>query len=245
MSPPPAATTHRCGDGCAATWSCPACTSPREYGGAGGTLVEAAIVFEELGRALTPVPLAATTFAIEAVLRMGDEEQRRRLLPGLLSGERIGAFAAAGPDAADTAAATVLADTVDGRTVLTGECVAGAARLTSPTCSSCPRAADGAVTSTWWPPMLPGSRSCACRRSTAPGPSPRLQLRQGTGRGTGRRLPDEFDRVLDVARVLLAAEMLGGAEACLAHGGRLRLQPTGSSIGRSARFRRSSTRAPR
>ncbi len=50
---------------------------PLEYGGAGGTLVETAIVFSELGRALTPVPLAATTFAIEAVLRAGDEEQRR------------------------------------------------------------------------------------------------------------------------------------------------------------------------
>ncbi len=44
---------------------------PPEYGGAGATLVETAIVFAELGRALTPVPLAATIFAIEAVLRDG------------------------------------------------------------------------------------------------------------------------------------------------------------------------------
>ncbi len=57
---------------------------PPEYGGAGGTLVESAIVFAELGRALTPVPLAATTFAIEAVFSTGDEEQRRRMLKGML-----------------------------------------------------------------------------------------------------------------------------------------------------------------
>ena len=37
---------------------------PEQYAGAGGSLVEAAIVFEELGRALTPVPMAATVFAI-------------------------------------------------------------------------------------------------------------------------------------------------------------------------------------
>ena len=83
---------------------------PLEYGGAGGTLVETAIVFSELGRALTPVPLAATTFAIEAVFRTGDEEQRRRLLKGMLCGEQVGALAVAGPDDTDPSTARVRAD---------------------------------------------------------------------------------------------------------------------------------------
>src|SRR5829696_560192 len=77
---------------------------PQEYGGAGGTLVETAIVFSELGRALTPVPLAATAFAIEAVLHAGDEEQRCRLLKGLMCGEQIGAFAVTAPDDTDPSA---------------------------------------------------------------------------------------------------------------------------------------------
>src|SRR5215218_9361948 len=97
----------------------PGLHAPEEYGGAGATLVETAIVFEEAGRALAPVPLASTTLAIEAVLRMGDDEQRSRLLPGLLSGDRIGSLALSGPSGA---AATVRADRDDDRTVLDGEC---------------------------------------------------------------------------------------------------------------------------
>lgn len=59
----------------------PALHVPPEHGGLGATLVETAIAFAELGRALTPIPFAATVFAIEAILRMGDDEQRKRL-PG-------------------------------------------------------------------------------------------------------------------------------------------------------------------
>ena len=66
---------------------------PVEYGGVGATLVESSIAFEELGRALTPTPLATHMFAVNAILVAGDEEQRHRLLPGLLGGARIAAFA--------------------------------------------------------------------------------------------------------------------------------------------------------
>ncbi len=90
------------------------------YGGTGGSLVVSAVAFEELGRALTPAPVLSTTLAVEAVLRMGDEEQRSRLLPDLLSGRRIGSLAAACPSS--THAPTVLAEGVGGGTVLTGEC---------------------------------------------------------------------------------------------------------------------------
>src|SRR5690242_12228355 len=93
----------------------PALHVPSEYGGAGATLVETAIAFEELGRALTPVPFAATTFAIEAILRTGDEEQCKSLLAGLLSGEQIAALAASGSH--DASKASVRAEQHDGRTV--------------------------------------------------------------------------------------------------------------------------------
>ncbi len=84
--------------------------------------MESAIAFGALGRALAPVPFAATTFAIEAILRLGDDEQRKNLLPGLLSGERIAAFAITGYEVADAGAATVRRQRRDGRTTLTGEC---------------------------------------------------------------------------------------------------------------------------
>ena len=131
---------------------------PLEYGGAGATLLETAIVFSELGRALTPVPLAATAFAIEAVLRTGDEEQRTRLLKGLLCGEQIGAFAVA-----------VLATVIRprrrcGRTVTaaapswTGAC-GPVLHGHVPTCSSCLRWPTVRSSSTLWRPTIPGSPS--------------------------------------------------------------------------------------
>src|SRR6186997_2973524 len=45
---------------------------PEELGGAGGELADAAVVLEELGRALTPTPLLGTTLA-ELALLAADE----------------------------------------------------------------------------------------------------------------------------------------------------------------------------
>jgi alkylation response protein AidB-like acyl-CoA dehydrogenase len=188
---------------------------PLEYGGAGGTLVETAIVFAELGRALTPVPLAATTFAIEAVLRAGDDEQRRRLLKGLLCGEQIGAFAVAAPDDTDPSAAPVRAHRHGGGTVLTGSCgpvlhghVADLFIV--------PAVADGTVGLHVVAADAPGVEVVRLPSFDITRPVSRLQLAQAPAEALAAGSSEELDRVLDVARVLLAAEMLGGAEACLA-----------------------------
>ncbi len=187
---------------------------PLEYGGAGGTLVETAIAFSELGRALTPVPLATTIFAIEAVLRAGDEEQRMRLLKGLLCGEQIGAFAVAGPGDCDPSAASVRAHCHDGGTVLTGAC--------SPVLHGhvadlfiVPAAADGAVALHVVAADAPGVTVVSLPSFDITRPVARLELAQAPAETLAASSADEIDRVLDVARVLLAAEMLGGAEACL------------------------------
>ena len=47
-------------------------------------------------------------------------------------------------------------------------------------------------------------------------PVARLRLAQAPADALAAGSPEDFERVLDTARVLLAAEMLGGAEACLA-----------------------------
>jgi len=76
---------------------------PEAYGGAGLGYLELVLIAEEVGRALAPIPFApSVALATEALLHFGSEEQRRRHLPRLASGERIGAFAAAegGSDAA-------------------------------------------------------------------------------------------------------------------------------------------------
>ncbi|MFI9804019.1 acyl-CoA dehydrogenase family protein [Streptomyces sp. NPDC052301] len=63
---------------------------PEAHGGQGATHREAAVVLEELGRAVAPVPyLTSAVVATEALLACGDEE----LLGRLASGRTIGALA--------------------------------------------------------------------------------------------------------------------------------------------------------
>ena len=67
---------------------------PESYGGAGFGHLELALISEEVGRSLAPIPFASTVYlAIEALMLAGSEDQKAEHLPGLVSGERIGCFA--------------------------------------------------------------------------------------------------------------------------------------------------------
>ncbi len=65
------------------------------YGGQGLGTIELSILCEELGRSLAPVPLLASAMAACVIEQAGSAEQRERWLPGLASGETIGALASA------------------------------------------------------------------------------------------------------------------------------------------------------
>ena len=80
---------------------------PREYGGAGLDALAFAICIEELAQACASTAVIVdvhTSVGTEPILLFGHEEQKRRWLPRLASGELLGAFAltepAAGSDAA-------------------------------------------------------------------------------------------------------------------------------------------------
>jgi alkylation response protein AidB-like acyl-CoA dehydrogenase len=66
---------------------------PREYGGAGLTKLEQVVLVEELARAGVPAMGASDTFSVKMVggvlLKWGTEEQKRRFLPRILSGEDL------------------------------------------------------------------------------------------------------------------------------------------------------------
>ncbi|WNG93915.1 acyl-CoA dehydrogenase family protein [Mycobacterium sp. ITM-2016-00318] len=183
------------------------------YGGTGESLVVATIASEELGRALSPVPLLGTTMAVEAVLRMGDEEQRSRLLPDLLCGKRIGSLAAACPEAAS--APTVRVETVGGQSVLAGE--------SSPVLHGSvadlvivPARSGAAVIPHVVSTDAPGVTVVSLPSFDSTRPVAKLTFAQAPAEALTAGTADDFERVLDVSRILLAAEMLGGAEACLA-----------------------------
>ncbi|WP_433502782.1 acyl-CoA dehydrogenase family protein [Pseudonocardia halophobica] len=63
-----------------------------------GPLADAVIVAEEGGRMVVPGPFLPVNVVIAALTRAGSAEQRERLLPGLLAGETVAAWARAEPD---------------------------------------------------------------------------------------------------------------------------------------------------
>jgi alkylation response protein AidB-like acyl-CoA dehydrogenase len=73
---------------------------PEEYGGAGGTLLDLGVLFEEVGKTACPSSLFATmAFGVLPLLDAGNEEQKRRLLPRVASGDLILTMALSEPEA--------------------------------------------------------------------------------------------------------------------------------------------------
>ncbi|MGY2875043.1 alkylation response protein AidB-like acyl-CoA dehydrogenase [Marmoricola sp. URHA0025 HA25] len=62
---------------------------PEEYDGFGASLVETAVVLEELGANLAPNPLLASTLAAAQTLLHGTDAERSDLLPRLAAGEVV------------------------------------------------------------------------------------------------------------------------------------------------------------
>ena len=81
-----------------------------EHGGQGLGMVELAILCEELGRAIAPVPFLPTVAAAAIIEHGGSDEQRARWLPDLAAGRAIGAVASA--DSADLVVGGAEADVV-------------------------------------------------------------------------------------------------------------------------------------
>src|SRR6478736_8777515 len=72
----------------------PALTVPEEYGGLGLGMVELAVVVEELGRVMAPVPFLPTVSQFApAVRELGDDDQRARFLGAVAAGTVTGSLA--------------------------------------------------------------------------------------------------------------------------------------------------------
>lgn len=69
----------------------PGIATPEEHGGDGLGTLELALLCEELGRALAPVPFLPTVAAAVAIDGAGSAEQRARFLPALAAGTSRGA----------------------------------------------------------------------------------------------------------------------------------------------------------
>lgn len=69
---------------------------PEEYGGAGFGYLELALIAQEVGRSLAPIPFGPSVYvATEAILLAGKDQQRKKWLPPLANGSAVGTLALA------------------------------------------------------------------------------------------------------------------------------------------------------
>ena len=191
---------------------------PEQFGGDGAGLPVMSVVFEELARAVAPVPYFSSFVATQALLLSGDDEQCKRLLPRLAEGMSRPTIAVAERDGSWDAAlvGTRAQPAGDGRWTLTGvknwvpdalgaDVILVLARTTAgPTLFIVDPTSDGAALE----PMrvLDETRPLATLRlKNTPA---ELVGREGAG---GQLL----SRLLDVATLALSAEQVGIASRCL------------------------------
>ncbi|GAA3870885.1 acyl-CoA dehydrogenase family protein [Streptomyces sedi] len=82
---------------------------PEEYGGMGGDYLALCLAIEELARVDSSVAItleAGVSLGAMPIFRFGTEEQRRRWLPALCSGESLGAFGLTEPECGSDASGT-------------------------------------------------------------------------------------------------------------------------------------------
>ena len=90
---------------------------PQEYGGAGGSTQDYAIVVDELTQVDSSVAItlcAHTSLGTQPIHLFGTDDQKRRLMPRLCSGEMLGAFGLTEPEAGSDAGNTQTRARLDG-----------------------------------------------------------------------------------------------------------------------------------
>src|SRR5437588_9182906 len=99
-------------------------TVEEEYGGSGLGYLEHCIAMEEISRASAAVGLsygAHSNLCVNQLRRNGNEAQKRKYLPGLISGEHVGALAMSEPGAgSDVVSMTTRAEKKGDRYVING-----------------------------------------------------------------------------------------------------------------------------
>jgi alkylation response protein AidB-like acyl-CoA dehydrogenase len=196
---------------------------PEAYGGSGQTLLEAAVVYEELGRSLAPSPhFPSAVIGAGALLGAGSEAQQRAWLPRVASGEAILTPAWLEPGNGFGPEGVQLRARREG-----GDYVLSGTKRHVPFASSAARLlvlartgeAPGAVDLFLVDPRAPGV-TLTQQRSLASDTQYEVELRDVRvaaserlgAEGSGW---DTFDAVMHDGIVLLAAWAMGGAERAL------------------------------
>ena len=198
-------------------------TIPETYGGADLSMIELAIVLEALGRSLAPVPFLPTMIAACALHEVGSESQRREWLPRIAAGETVATLAITETRGTEEPGDLALAATADGGWTLRGsklfvpdadiaDLLVVAARVGGEGERGLglflvPRETDGV--------SVTPQRSMDQLRNLHQVELDGVRLPEDSLLGGDSDAWSKIQRVLDRARVMICAEMVGGAEKCL------------------------------
>ena len=192
---------------------------PEAHGGAGLSLVELCILIEELGRNLVPVPFLPHAIATNAVIAAGSPKQQADLLPGFASGDAIATVSFAVADPSESPRDGLIARSLDGGFVLQGSLrfvpdaasahllIASALLGGEASCFAVPRSSRGITIR----PM----HALDALRPLYEVSFDAVELPAEALLGGSSSAGATCERFVDRALVMISAEMLGGAEACL------------------------------
>lgn len=205
-------------------------TVPPEYGGAGADLLSGVLAIEQLARVSASVALsygAHANLCVHNLYTNGTEEQRRAYLPGLCSGELIGALAITEPNAGSDAMGIETRAVADGddfvlngsKTLITNGSIADVFVLYAKTDAAGERDMTAFIVERRFPGFsVPrvfdkfghrGSPTAELLLADCRVPRKNVLGRAGEGAAVMRR-------GLDIERAFLAGESLGIAEEALA-----------------------------
>jgi len=191
---------------------------PEEFGGQGYGYVELVVVLEEMGKFLLCAPyFSSVVLAANTLLQSGDDSAKSEYLPGIASGETIATLAFTEPngrwdEAGIEATATADGDawTLHGTKMFvldghTANLIIVAARTSAGVSLF---AVDGDAAGLTRTALATMDQTRKQAKLDLDGVSGRLIGTDGAGW-------DTLSTVLDLAAVALAAEQVGGAQACL------------------------------
>ena len=192
---------------------------PEEYGGVGGNWIDMAIFYEEAGRAMLPSPHFTTVvLGGQSVLSFGSEEQKQRLLPQIAKGEIIMSLALTEPEAGSNLALLTTTATPDNRDyILTGIKLFIFNAHLADYIITVARTGEGVTLF-----LVPGgSHGLSCTPLDTFAGERLNQVVYNQVRVSAQDLLGEVDKgeniteIVDKAKVMRCAEMIGGAQAAL------------------------------
>lgn len=205
---------------------------PEDYGGMGGDYFSLCLALEELARVDSSVAItleAGVGLGAMPIYRFGSEEQRRRWLPELCAGTKLGAFGLTEPDGGTDAGATrTMARLDDGQWVLdgtksfitnSGTDITALVTVTALTSEpGAPRAISAIIVPSGTPGLTVGVRYSKVGWSASDTHELSLmdcRVPEENLLGTEGRGYAQFLQILDEGRIAIAALATGLAQGCV------------------------------